>query len=410
MFNPRGEYNPEMYIQRPEYEQDFSIALRSNLCVLVHGQSGTGKTWLTRRMLEKEKIFYKVVNLANAANCKSIYTCFLHIMLDDNWIIKNGKTETKAAGINVAVASGTLEATTSYEKKVDYFMEFLRYMEHRASDKQKKRYIVFENMEAILDNDELISQLANLITLIDDEKVALYKTQYIIIGATKDIHQYFRRVRNVNTIENRIFELNDVRTLNTLQAKTLIIRGFEKLQIPFASPNVRNFCITEYIRITGGIPQRIHELCLIFAQIVRSRDQSVGVELEQVNDGVRRWIATSLNKNYAYISRLLEREDDAGALKNKILYCVAQIDNLYFTDDDIDKELKLEFPKFMEGKSVRSTKTLDELCKCNPPLLSKTEDVFGEYSFIDFKCALCLRAILKKEGEVVYKNDTYDIG
>ena len=84
-------------------------------------------------------------------------------------------------------------------------------------------------------------------------------------------------------------------------------------------------------------------------------------------------------------------------------------DVLYFTKESIDKELELEFPEFMKNRTTRSTKVLNELCKCTPPLLSRTEDVFGEYSFIDFKCALCLRAILVKEGEVVYKNDTYDI-
>lgn len=408
VFDPRGEYNPEMYVTRAEYEQDFGFALQSNLCVLVHGQSGTGKTWLTRRMLEKEKIFYKVVNLASAANFDSIYKCFLHIMIHDKWRIRNSLTETKAAGINIPIAQGSLEATATYDNELDYFREFLKYMEYRADDKQKKRYIVFENMEAILDNEKLVRQLANIITLVDDEEIAKYKTKYIIIGATKDIHQYFREVRNVNTIENRLFELDDVGTLSTLQARALIIRGFSKLQIPFQE-DVRNICISEYIRVTGGIPQRIHELCLIFSQMVRSRDQSGYVGIDQVNDGIKKWIRTSLNKNYAYISRLLQREDGEEALKNKVLYCVAQLDTLYFTNEDIDKILKEEFPNYMKKMDVTSIKALDEFCKCNPPLLSKADDVFGEYSFVDFKCALCLRAILEKEDETVFKNDTYDI-
>ncbi len=76
VFNPRGEYNPEMYVRRPLYEHDFELALASGLCILVHGQSGTGKTWLTRRMLIKGSIDYKVINLATAANANSIYMCF----------------------------------------------------------------------------------------------------------------------------------------------------------------------------------------------------------------------------------------------------------------------------------------------------------------------------------------------
>lgn len=57
VFNPRGEYNSEMYVSRPEYEEEFGNALECDMCLLVHGQSGTGKTWLTRRMLENKHIY-----------------------------------------------------------------------------------------------------------------------------------------------------------------------------------------------------------------------------------------------------------------------------------------------------------------------------------------------------------------
>ncbi len=331
-----------------------------------------------------------------------VFICVL-----ENWQIRISRSETMGTNLNAGFAGGQLETTKVFEHSVDYFFEFLKFFKNKTSDKENKRYIIFENMEAILGNDDLIRELANLIILMDDDEVIKYKTKFIIIGATKDIHQYFRKVMNVNTIENRIYELPDVGTLMVSQAKELIQRGFEKLKIEFESLDIKSKCIDEYIRVSGGIPQRLHELCLMFSELAINCESPVGEDC--VNQGIKKWIQTSLSKNYAYISRLLDVGGNENSFKNRVLYCVAQKDSLYFTKDDIDKELGLEFPEFMEGKNTTSTKVLNELCKCNPPLLSKTEDVFGEYSFIDFKCALCLRAILVKRGEMVYRNDAYDI-
>lgn len=407
VFNPRGEYNPEMYVKRPVYEEEFESALESDMCLLIHGQSGTGKTWLTRRMLEKKSIYYKVVNLASASNGNSIYSCFKSIMSREKWQIRTTHSEKMAAEFKVPVAGAQLETTNIFEHSIDYFMEFLKFMSYRAINKNQKRYIVFENMEAILNSEQMIKELANFITLIDDEEVAKFRTKFIIIGATKDIHEYFRKVLNVNTIDNRLFELSDVSTLTVPQTQELILRGFNKLELSFENEEVKKACVKEYIRITAGIPQRVHELCLIFAQIARKCGKDIGEQ--EIEDGKRKWIRTSLNKNYAYISRLLNMENNADSLKNKVLYCVAQMDVLYFTGEKMEQEILQEFPEYAKDKKLRTTKILNELCKCDPPLLSKTEDLFGEYSFIDFKCALCLRAILAKEGEKVFKNDIYDI-
>lgn len=409
VFNPRSEYNPDMYIARPEYERSFRLALQSDLCILVHGQSGTGKTWLTRRVLTGQNFEYRVVNLATASNAGSINICLKRIMSSQGWEIRTGRTERMSAGANAGVANGKLETEKNFENHVDYFMEFLKFFNYRAKDKNRKRYIVFENMEAILADDNLIKELANLITLVDDDEVLGFKTKFIIIGATKDIHQYFRKVLNVNTIDNRVYELEDIGTLTTTQARQLVRQGFEKLQIPFISDEVKNDCIEEYVRITGGLPQRLHELCLIFSQLCREYDRTV--ERDLVKEGIARWIRTSLHKNYVFTARLLDNDGKENSFKNKVLYCLTQKDALYFTKEEIDEELAEEFPVAVGEKSTLAitTRILNELCKCDPPLLCSSEDTFGQYAFVDFKCALCLRAILTKDGEQVYKNDAYDI-
>lgn len=409
VFNPRGEYNPDMYVQRPHYEEGMEDALQSGLCILVHGQSGTGKTWLTRRVLLRENIDFQVVNLASASNLGSIYECLKKIMTSKNWEIRTKRTDKMSASANAGVAKGELQTESVYENNIDYFLEFLKFMTYKANRKEERRYIVFENMETILNSQKLIKELSNLIILTDDDDVLKYKTKFIIIGATKDIHQYFRNTMNVNTIDNRIYELEDVGTLTVSQAKELIQRGFDKLEIEFESDTVKNDCITEYIRITGGIPQRIHELCLAFAQLCRKHERKIDMSI--VNEAIGKWIKTSLNKNYMLTTRCLDSENAENSYTNKILFCIAQKDTLYFTKEEIDNDLQHEFPKTVEGKTTSSitTRILNQLCKYEPPLLSTFEDTFGQYAFCDFKCALCLRAILAKDEERVYKIDAYDI-
>lgn len=50
VFTPRSpEVNSEMYIARPDLEKALKNALRSSLHVIIHGESGTGKSWLYKQ-------------------------------------------------------------------------------------------------------------------------------------------------------------------------------------------------------------------------------------------------------------------------------------------------------------------------------------------------------------------------
>lgn len=407
VFNPRGEYNPEMYVARPKYEAQFELALDSDMCILVHGQSGTGKTWLTRKSLETSDYYYKVINLAHASNANSIYPCFKNMMNREKWVIRTKYSEKKASTIGIpGTANGTLEHTDEYTSEVDYFMEFLKFMSYRTRDKKKRRYIVFENFESILESPQLIKELSNLITLIDDEEVIAYKTKFIIIGATKDIHTYFKSLPNINTIENRIFELPEVSTLTVNQAYELINRGFNRLKIDFQDISQKEMFIKEITKTTGGIPQRLQELCLTISKICLKNISKV--KNEWLEEAKRNWVMSSLNKNYAYISKLLTYDSEANSHRNQVLYCIAQRDTMVFTNKQIDEDMLEEFPISTVNKKLSSTRQLNALCKVIPPLLEKIDDS-NEYSFVDFKCALCLRTILHKDGESVEKNDIYEI-
>lgn len=66
VFTPRAaEINTRMYIDRPTLETRLSQALRGTKYIVIHGESGNGKTWLYKRVFAKEKIFAQTLNLAN---------------------------------------------------------------------------------------------------------------------------------------------------------------------------------------------------------------------------------------------------------------------------------------------------------------------------------------------------------
>lgn len=73
VFPLRNNYSSQLYIQRPILERNFNKALDSNLCILLRGNSGCGKSWLTSYMLEKSDATYTFINLASANQYNSIY-------------------------------------------------------------------------------------------------------------------------------------------------------------------------------------------------------------------------------------------------------------------------------------------------------------------------------------------------
>lgn len=60
VFTPRSaQVNPDMYIPRPGLETSLRRGLLGNLHVVLHGESGTGKTWLYKKVFADDGVQYK---------------------------------------------------------------------------------------------------------------------------------------------------------------------------------------------------------------------------------------------------------------------------------------------------------------------------------------------------------------
>ena len=73
VFTPRSSsVNEEMYVDRSELEAQLIQLTNGTKHVIIHGESGNGKTWLYKKVFSKQRTPYAVVNLANAARFGSI--------------------------------------------------------------------------------------------------------------------------------------------------------------------------------------------------------------------------------------------------------------------------------------------------------------------------------------------------
>ncbi len=67
VFTPRSPIvNPQMYVDRSDLERRLAELVSGSKHIVVHGESGNGKSWLYKKVFEENKVPYVVVNLANA--------------------------------------------------------------------------------------------------------------------------------------------------------------------------------------------------------------------------------------------------------------------------------------------------------------------------------------------------------
>jgi MoxR-like ATPase len=65
VFTPRAAtVNQSMYIDRPQLERSTETALRVKFHIIIHGESGTGKTWLYKKVLADKSVPLHVINMA----------------------------------------------------------------------------------------------------------------------------------------------------------------------------------------------------------------------------------------------------------------------------------------------------------------------------------------------------------
>lgn len=77
VFTPRApQVNDRMYVQRTKLERRLVDAFNANKYIVIHGESGNGKTWLYKKVFAENNIHVDVLNLGQAAATGSLENAF----------------------------------------------------------------------------------------------------------------------------------------------------------------------------------------------------------------------------------------------------------------------------------------------------------------------------------------------
>jgi hypothetical protein len=399
VFTPReSRVNPKMYIERPELESRLTSLLRGKLNIIIHGESGSGKSWLYKKVLSDLGATVMPLNLANASRLGSISAECANAVARTGATTLTGYTEKKSATASVGVLEGGLEHEKEFQTGVTEPFEACCALARRSA-KKAPAVIVLDNLESIFEDDKLMRELANIITLLDDERYADYAVKLLIVGVPTGVRDYFSRTPNQATIANRLTELPEIGRLTSEQARQLVRRGFiDELQYTVDKDSLK--AVEDHVLwVTDRIPQRLHEYCLDLAQIGVA-DRKLTTNMLTIAD--TRWIESSLSFNYQAIETLMNERDTKVGRRNQTLYVLGQMRDPEFRYSDVEAAIRYHFPESTTGVSMDVSTLLAHLAEAKTPILRRTPKG-DSYQFRDPRFRMCIRVMLQKENATVKK-------
>jgi hypothetical protein len=400
VFTPRSPtVNEEMYVDRSDLESRLKDLISGTKHIIIHGESGNGKTWLYKKVFSEEKVPYAIVNLSNAGRFGTISNAIrdkLSKASNDETelkqIVSNFEGNFQPEGVGIGYSRQKIYEVVNRDP-LDALMRLVR-----SGGGRKKGLIVFDNFEAILNDDALIAELGNMLILLDDEDYAKHSVKICIVGVPADIRDYITKMSAVQSISNRISELPEVARLTSEQAQELLKKGFKKLL---------NIKLEEESRIldqlawsTDRIAQYLHELGLIAAREAVKRnsilslatlDRSEGIWFEESISSVRQTVELNLNA----------RETKAGR-RNQVIYSLGCLKIEDFKYSDVETLVRQEFPETTTDVDLNIIQRLGELEKSSHPVIKRVPR--GDaYRLINPKVKIAIRVMLRKANGKVEK-------
>ena len=405
VFTPRSsDVNPNMYVRRDSLESDLRRALQGSLNILIHGESGCGKSWLYKKVLVEETVYYLPANLANASRLGSITDELQNVVARQQQPTKTEYVETKetegSLGLpGVAQAKGGLKHSGKYEVRqkepLEACLELARQLAGAGSC-----FLVLDNLETIFSQPTLMRELGDIITLLDDPAYSVFKVRLLVVGIPADVREYFGRIHNRHAVSNRLQEIPEVGRLERQQAHELIRKGLcHELKVSLSTQEMEN--VQEHITwVTDGIPQCVHEYCLELAYLIQ--DERWKFRHELLADADRKWLGKALSKNYATVEEQMNERDTRAGRRNQVLYCLGRVRTDTFRYTDLEEILRSEFPSSTANITLDVPGVLAQIARTKDGPIKRTAKG-DSYRFTDPRFKMCIRAMLLKSDEKVAK-------
>lgn len=396
VFTPRNDnVNKEMYVNRPELEIDLSRSIKGSMNTLISGESGNGKSWLYKTVLTSEKINFAITNCANASRNGSLTNAIYQSVLPSGLTAKTAFSETKKAGVKAVVFDGGIEHKDEYKiNPVDPLLESFQWLYKKAHGNNS--IIVLDNFEAIFSNKKLMQEVADILILLDDEQYAKFNSKFLIVGTPCDVIEYFSKTPNSSSVANRIEELRSVTSLSQNQVEEIITKGLVgALQIKL-NPSQLNEITKHVYNVTMGVAQRVHEYCEKLAYKISDSNWLYESKLLHLAD--IDWLMIGLKQSYSVVQQNLNSRSTAISRRNQVIYSVGKISSHQFDSGDIEKIIHKEFPSTIPETNMGIGSILTGLCTSSAPILKKNSKM-NTYQVIDPRYVMCIRVILRKDGD-----------
>lgn len=396
VFTPRGDkVRDDMYISRPRLEQSLRNALRMSKHVVIHGESGSGKSWLYKKVLKEDKAFFEVVNLGLARSSGSISAVIQSALARYVRAYRSGYSESKEAGVNAVVAAGKLQHTDEYKlRDIEAFENCLQLIRDKAG--RGNACLIFDNLEHILASPQLMGELAGLLLLLDDSNYAKYSVKILLVGTSNDMRSYISRASNSNTITNRLVEIPEVSRLDARQASALIYKGlFDLLSYDVQEEEqLSERDLINYLSYySDRIPQYLQEVCLHLAMEAEDND---GIINFSIFDNARHeWLKSSLISELAVVESNMNSRSTKIGRKNQVIYALGKCKEYDFTYSHIEEIVRKDFPMSCEGVVLNVAQILSELSKSDMPIIRKSPRG-SAYRFVDPKLRIIIRLKMQK--------------
>lgn len=393
VFTPRRpDINSDTYIGRPELEKEVRRTLDGSMHTVLSGESGSGKSWLYKKVLADMGAYVAIANSANAVRFGSLTAEIAHVAGIEDPRRLVGLEESTGAELNVAVASAEASRTRTY-RYVDGDPLLRCFAAIRKSAGKRSAVLVIDNLETVLGSPRLMEELGAMITLLDDERYAQHGVRLLIVGVPSDVRQYFARTPHQVTVANRLAEVSEVGPLSSDQVGQLVERGFMNLLRVDIDPEELRAWQEHIDRVTLGMAQPVQEYCEQLAYIVE--DAGWAGSESQLSEADNEWLKRGLAQASVVVADKMNSRETGIGRRNQVLYVLGKVDSRSFHVSTIERMVRDEFPGSTKGVTLAIGQILSGLATGDSAILRRVANG-PNYEIRDARIAMALRVMLEK--------------
>jgi hypothetical protein len=404
VFTPRSaQVNLKTYVPRLDLERMLLRSVRGSMHSLLFGESGNGKSWMYKKVLDENDIRYRVANCANASRAKSLTQEIVSSLIEPGTAQRVGYNESKEASIKAVVAEGKLVSQNQYKVQLsEPLADALAYFSKSIGN--RPGVVVLDNLESIFGNVQLMDELADILILLDDDRYGKYGIKFLIVGVPNGVLEYFAKTKNLESVSNRIEELPKVSGLNVPMVRTLVNTGFNEL-LKFRLTDAAISRIAGHTHhVTMGVAQRVQEYCEKLAYNIEDNRSAFVPDLLPKTDFD--WLRQGMRQGYTVVESHLNSKRTTIARRNQIIYAIGKISTHQLDSTKVTEKLIEEFPDTTSERNMGVGSILAELASGASPLLRKNPNT-NDYRVCDPRYIMCIRVMLRKRDDNVIEKISF---